>query len=64
MGDLMARVRVSLRHAATAHADTGDPVFVIGQLNVIYCTVGLQSAGMVLTHRQLLKEVWGPWDGE
>ena len=84
MGELMARVRVSLRHAASAHADTGDPVFVSGQLNVDLLhrrvTVGqkevhltpnefrllavlVKHAGMVLTHRQLLKEVWGPGSG-
>lgn len=84
VGELMARVRVSLRHAASAHADTGDPVFISGQLNVdllhrrvtvaqkeVHLTpnefrllaVLVKHAGMVLTHRQLLKEVWGPGSG-
>ena len=84
VGELMARVRVALRHAASAHADTGDPVFVSGDLRVdllhrrvsvrekeVHLTpnefrllaVLVKHAGMVLTHRQLLKEVWGPGSG-
>lgn len=84
VGELLARVRVALRHAATAHSETGDPVFVAGDLRVDLLhrrvTVGdgdvhltpnefkllamlVKHAGMVLTHRQLLKEVWGPGSG-
>jgi two-component system, OmpR family, KDP operon response regulator KdpE len=84
VGELMARVRVSLRHAAAVRADTGDPVFTVGELRVDLLhrrvTVGerevhltpnefkllaslVKHAGMVLTHRQLLKEVWGPGSG-
>jgi two-component system KDP operon response regulator KdpE len=84
VGELLARVRVALRHAATAHSDTGDPVFVSGDLRVdllhrrvsvadkdIHLTPNefkllamlVKHAGMVLTHRQLLKEVWGPGSG-
>jgi two-component system, OmpR family, KDP operon response regulator KdpE len=84
VGELMARVRVSLRHASAVRADTGDPVFTVGELRVDLLhrrvTVGerevhltpnefklltalVKHAGMVLTHRQLLKEVWGPGSG-
>jgi two-component system KDP operon response regulator KdpE len=84
VGELLARVRVALRHAATAHSDTGNPVFTAGDLRVdllhrrvsvagkdIHLTPNefkllamlVKHAGMVLTHRQLLKEVWGPGTG-
>jgi two-component system KDP operon response regulator KdpE len=83
VGELMARVRVALRHAA-AGTDTGQPVFTVGELqvdlakrevtvagNAIHLTrnefklltVLVQHAGKVLTHRQLLEEVWGPGSG-
>jgi two-component system KDP operon response regulator KdpE len=84
VGELMARVRVALRHAAVANAETGDPVFTCLELKVDLLhrrvTVGerqvhltpnefkllatlVKHAGMVMTHRQLLKEVWGPGSG-
>lgn len=84
VGELMARVRVALRHAAVANAETGDPVFTFQELRVDLLhrrvTVGerqvhltpnefkllatlVKHAGMVMTHRQLLKEVWGPGSG-
>lgn len=83
VGELMARVRVSLRHAAS-NTDTGEPVFSAGELRVdlarrevtvagklVHLTpnefkllaVLVKHAGKVLTHRQLLKEVWGPGSG-
>src|SRR5438046_4519340 len=83
VGELMARVRVALRHAA-ANAQTGEPTFDVGGLHVdlarrevtvdgraIHLTpnefkllaVLVKNAGRVLTHRQLLKEVWGPGSG-
>ena len=83
-GELLARVRVALRHAATMKADGGDPVFNLGDVCVdllhrrvtvagkdVHLTpnefklmaVLVKHAGMVLTHRQLLKEVWGPGSG-
>src|SRR4051794_4297640 len=34
VGELLARVRVALRHRAAANADTGDPVFAVGELRV------------------------------
>ena len=81
MAELLARVRVVLRHLAIANHDSGEPVFEIDQLRVdmsarevsiggrqVHLTrnefkllsVLLKNAGKVLTHRQLLKEVWGP----
>lgn len=80
MGELLARLRVALRHAARPD-DGGEPVFVSGDLKVdlasrlvfrrdaevhvtpieykLLATL-VRHAGKVLTHRQLLKEVWGP----
>jgi two-component system KDP operon response regulator KdpE len=77
MAELMARVRVALRHVAQP---AGEPVFVVGDLRMdrarrqvsmaeseIVLTpteyellrVLVQHAGKVLTHRQLLRQVWG-----
>jgi len=79
MGELLARLRVALRRAATA--DDGQPVFVVDALRVDLAarrvfrgdteihltpieykllTTLVRHAGRVLTHRQLLKDVWGP----
>jgi two-component system KDP operon response regulator KdpE len=80
MGELLARMRVALRHGARA-GDTGQSVFQTGDLKVdlgarrvfvgerevrltrteynLLATL-VRHAGRVLTHRQLLKEVWGP----
>jgi len=79
-GELLARVRVALRHAASTNPATGEPVFVVGQLQVdllrrvvtsggreIHLTPNefkllatlVKHAGMVVTHQQVLKEVWG-----
>jgi two-component system, OmpR family, KDP operon response regulator KdpE len=77
--ELLARIRVALRHAARP-ADGAEPVFEAGDVRVDmvrrevtkagtpvhltpteYKLLGLliRHAGRVLTHRQLLKEVWG-----
>lgn len=85
VGELLARVRVALRHRAAANQETGDPTFEVGGLKLdlsrrevsldgspIHLTpnefkllaVLAKNAGRVLTHRQLLKEVWGPASGE
>jgi two-component system KDP operon response regulator KdpE len=85
VAELLARVRVVLRHLAAADRDTGDPVFESGSLRVDLAkrevTVGgeavhltpnefklltilIRNAGKVMTHRQLLKEVWGPGSSE
>lgn len=80
VGELVARIRVALRHAAQAH-QPDEPVFVQGALRVDMArrqvsvderdvsltpieyrllTTLVKRAGKVITHRQLLKEVWGP----
>jgi two-component system KDP operon response regulator KdpE len=79
-GELLARVRVALRHAAEAAGPAPAPVFEAGGLRVDLAsrevTLGgepvhlspneysllavlVRHAGKVLTHRQLLHEVWG-----
>jgi two-component system KDP operon response regulator KdpE len=84
VGELLARVRVALRHLAAARGDTGEPVFESGGLRVdlarrevtvsgasVHLTPNefrllsflVKHAGKVLTHRQLLNEVWGPGSG-
>lgn len=84
VGELLARVRVALRHAA-AKPDTGEAVFEYDSLRIdlaqrqvsvagkpVHLTpnefrllgVLVKYAGKVLTHRQLLKEVWGPGSGD
>jgi two-component system, OmpR family, KDP operon response regulator KdpE len=78
MGELLARMRVAMRHAAQP-AD--EPVITVGELTVDVArrltTVGGREvgltpveysllrtlavhAGRVMTHAQLLREVWGP----
>lgn len=83
VAELLARLRVALRHAALARAGAGpeSPIFEVGDLRVdlalrqvfvagdevhltpiefkLVATL-VQHAGKVLTHRQLLREVWGP----
>jgi two-component system KDP operon response regulator KdpE len=78
--ELLARMRVALRHAALPAGAPPDPIFESGGLRVdlaerrvwrqgeeIHLTPTeykllatlVRHAGKVLTHRQLLKEVWG-----
>jgi two-component system KDP operon response regulator KdpE len=80
MGELLARIRVALRHGAHATQAPDTPVFTVGQLQVDlarrHVSVAEQPvhltpieykllatlvhyAGKVVTHRQLLHEVWG-----
>jgi two-component system KDP operon response regulator KdpE len=80
-GELLARIRVALRHAAPKSQDQREAVFVAEDLRIdflkrqVYCgtreihltpieyrllTVLVRDAGRVMTHRQILKEVWGP----
>ena len=80
VSELLARIRVALRHAR-AHTVTEDPVLAVGPIRVDQArhevTVDearvhltpiefrlllflARHAGKVLTHRQLLHEVWGP----
>ena len=81
--ELLARVRVALRHKAGVARE--DAVFTSGELRVDLgrrhvfvreqevkltpteyrlLTTLVRYAGRVLTHRQLLKEVWGPNQAE
>jgi two-component system KDP operon response regulator KdpE len=78
--ELMARIRVALRHASRAKEESTEPVLQVGDLqidldrrrvtsdgNEVHLTPNeykllaylMKHAGKVLTHRQLLKEVWG-----
>jgi two-component system KDP operon response regulator KdpE len=80
-GELLARIRVAIRHKVMRQAATGEPVFILDNLRVDMSrrqvflneqevhltpieyrllTVLIQNAGKVVTHTQLLKEVWGP----
>jgi two-component system KDP operon response regulator KdpE len=81
VGELLARLRVALRHAARRSSEPEDAVFRQGDLRVdlarrrvfvgerevrltrteyrLLATL-VRYAGRVLTHRQLLQEVWGP----
>lgn len=81
VGELLARVRVALRHAARSANGKSEPCFTVGGLTVDLAarrvradrgevhltpvefrllTLLVRHAGKVLTHRQILKEVWGP----
>ena len=80
VGELLARMRVAIRHVIRSARPDSDPVFVVGELRVDLsrrevCVDGkdvhltpnefrllsllIKHAGKVLTHRQLLQEVWG-----
>ena len=84
VGELLARIRVALRHASIgANGNSGE--FALDELKVDLqrrrvvvdgrevhltpieyrlLTVLIRYVGKVVTHRQLLKEVWGPSHGE
>jgi len=80
-GELLARIRVALRHAAGATHEGSEAAFKVGDLQVDllrrHVTVGatevrltpieykllatlVRHSGKVVTHQQLLREVWGP----
>lgn len=80
VSELLARVRVALRHSALPAGMAGAPVFTAGEIRVdlirrqvfrgkeeIHLTPTeykllaalIRQAGRVVTHRQLLQEVWG-----
>jgi two-component system, OmpR family, KDP operon response regulator KdpE len=84
VGELLARIRVALRHAARASSAPSQR-FAAGDLEVDlvrrqvlvrsaevhltpieYKLLGMliKHAGQVVTHRQLLREVWGPNSSE
>ncbi len=79
--ELLARMRVALRHSQRAREGRTEPVLAVGDWRVdldkrqvfagereVHLTPNeykllaylMKNAGKVLTHRQLLKEVWGP----
>jgi len=79
--ELMARIRVALRHASRIAQDPASAVVTVGRLRVDFAKrlvfVGeaevhltpieykllaalIKHMGMVLTHKQLLDQVWGP----
>jgi len=81
VGELLARIRVALRHVSSAANGEEEGVFSVDELKVDIIhrkvtvngaevhltpieyrllTVLVRHAGKVLTHRLLLKEVWGP----
>lgn len=87
VGELLARIRVALRHQAHIRGQPADAArrFEVGELSVDLetrrvvirgqevrltpleyrlLTTLVQHAGKVLTHRFLLKEVWGPGHSE
>jgi two-component system KDP operon response regulator KdpE len=78
--ELLARVRVALRHGSPTNP-AGAPVVTVGSLEVDFAghlvkmdgreirltsteydllSVLVRNAGKVVTHRVLLKEIWGP----
>ncbi len=80
-GELLARIRAALRHAAPAGSESNSTTFELADLRVDLAarrvfvrdveihltpieykllTTLIRYAGKVLTHRQLLKDVWGP----
>ena len=83
-GELLARIRVGLRHARRDPAVAETPVFELGEWRIdqarrevtvagerVHLTPNeykllvtlVKHAGLVLTHHQLLKEVWGSVQG-
>jgi two-component system KDP operon response regulator KdpE len=81
VGELLARMRVAIRHAARGAQGAEEPSFSVGELTVDFAhrrvhlagelvhltpiefrllTTLIKYAGKVLTHKQLLTEVWGP----
>jgi len=79
--ELLARIRVALRHTSRRDSDQNNAIFVIRNLRLDLAqrqvfvddrevhltpieykllTVLVRHAGKVITHTQLLKDVWGP----
>jgi len=80
-GELLARIRVALRHTAGASHEGDDATFQVGELRMdllrrqvfmgerevrltpieykLLATL-VRHAGKVVTHAQLLRDVWGP----
>jgi two-component system KDP operon response regulator KdpE len=85
VNELLARIRVALRHTREAGNASDTPVIEAGRLRIDLArrevlvdgdeirltpteyrmlTLLAQHAGKVLTHRQILRDVWGPSYGE
>jgi len=81
IGELLARVRALARRRPRAGADSGEPLFRAGDIEIDFSSRRVRRAGQVvhltpieyrllallaanadrvLTHRQILREVWGP----
>jgi two-component system KDP operon response regulator KdpE len=81
VNELLARIRVALRHVGRSGENPEEAIFTVGQLRVdlarrqvfldgqeVHLTPIeykllaslVRYAGKVVTHRQLLREVWGP----
>jgi two-component system KDP operon response regulator KdpE len=73
MGELLARIRVALRRASPAEGGTTEQLFSFGNITVDFdkrqvwrgqeyklLAELVKHHGKVVTHRQLLKNVWGP----
>jgi two-component system KDP operon response regulator KdpE len=79
--ELLARIRVALRHSVRGRSGRSEPIFTLQNLRVDLAqrlvflddkevhltpieykllTVLIRHAGKVITHRQLLLDVWGP----
>jgi two-component system, OmpR family, KDP operon response regulator KdpE len=79
--ELLARIRVAIRHAAGASHEADEAAYKVGELQVDrlrrhvslggtevrltpteykLLTTLIRHAGKVVTHQQLLREVWGP----
>jgi two-component system KDP operon response regulator KdpE len=80
-GELMARIRVALRHTSGASHEGGEATLRVGELEIDFVrrhvmlagreirltpieykllTTLARHAGKVVTHQQLLRDVWGP----
>lgn len=83
--ELLARVRVALRHATSHGQAAAEPAIVAGEIAIdlvrrIVTRAGVEvhltpieykllttlarHSGLVVTHRQLLRDVWGPGHAE
>lgn len=81
MGELLARIRVALRHAAHHAANSEESTFTVDNVRIDFVRRQVfrddtevhltpieykllvtlaKYAGKVVTHHQLLKEIWGP----
>jgi len=82
--ELLARMRVALRHAAREAGAPAAPLLEVGALRIDFArrevvlagrevrltpiewkllVLLARNAGRVVTHRQILREVWGPTEG-